>query len=114
MLLQSVRVVGDFRPANYTYLSKENIIRYLLIVFFRKPNGQIDEQVSISKRLRPADIQTCNVIMDFGKKKVEKCVVEGKTVDTDWNKLNEYYKRIYPALVYQLEKNNTESEVKKK
>ena len=114
MLLQSVRVVGDFRPANYTYLSKENIIRYLLIVFFRKPNGQIDEQVSISKRLRPADIQTCNVIMDFGKKKVEKCVVEGKTVDTDWNKLNEYYKRIYTALVDQLEKNNTESEVKKK
>ena len=83
-------------------------------MFFRKPNGQIDELVSISKRLRPADIQTCTVIMDFGKKKVEKCVVEGKTVDTDWNKLNEYYKRIYPALVDQLEKNNTESEVKKK
>ena len=89
-------------------------MRYLFIQFLRKPNGQIDEQVSISKRLRPADIQTCNVIMDFGKKKVEKCVVEGKTVDTDWNKLNEYYKRIYPALVDQLEKNNTESEVKKK
>jgi hypothetical protein len=89
-------------------------MKYLLIQFLRKPNGQIDEQVSISKRLRPADIQTCNVIMDFGKKKVEKCVVEGKTVDTDWNKLNEYYKRIYPALVDQLEKNNTESESKKK
>ncbi len=89
-------------------------MRYLLIQFLRKPNGQIDEQVSISKRLRSADIQTCNVIMDFGKKKVEKCVVEGKTVDTDWNKLNEYYKRIYPALVDQLEKNNTESESKKK
>ena len=80
----------------------------------RKPNGQIDEQVSISKRLRPADIQTCNVIMDFAKKKVEKCVVEGKTVDTDWYKLNEYYKRIYPALIDQLEKNNTESEMIKK
>ena len=80
----------------------------------RKPNGQIDEQVSISKRVRPADIQTCNVIMDFAKKKVEKCVVEGKTVDTDWYKLNEYYKRIYPALIDQLEKNNTESEMIKK
>ena len=89
-------------------------MRYLLIVFMRKPNGQIDEQVSISKRVRPADIQTCNVIMDFAKKKVEKCVVEGKTVDTDWYKLNEYYKRIYPALIDQLEKNNTESEMIKK
>ena len=89
-------------------------MHYLLIQFLRKPNGQIDEQVSISKRLRPADIQTCNVIMDFAKKKVEKCVVEGKTVDTDWYKLNEYYKRIYPALIDQLEKNNTESEMLKK
>ena len=89
-------------------------MHYLLIQFLRKPNGQIDEQVSISKRLRPADIQTCNVIMDFAKKKVEKCVVEGKTVDTDWYKLNEYYKRIYPALIDQLEKNNTESEMIKK
>ena len=89
-------------------------MRYLLITFMRKPGGQIDEQVSISKRVRPADIQTCNVIMDFAKKKVEKCVVEGKTVDTDWYKLNEYYKRIYPALIDQLEKNNTESEMLKK
>ena len=80
----------------------------------RKPNGQIDEQVSISKRLRTSDIQTCNVIMDFAKKKVEKCVVEGKTVDTDWDRLSEYYKRIYPALIDQLEKNNTESEIIKK
>ena len=80
----------------------------------RKPNGQIDEQVSISKRLRTSDIQTCNVIMDFGKKKVEKCVVEGSVVDTDWDKLNEYYKRIYPTLIDQLEKNNTESELQKK
>ena len=89
-------------------------MRYLLIIFMRKPNGQIDEQVSISKRLRTSDIQTCNVIMDFNKKKVEKCVVEGNVVETDWNKLNEYYKRIYPTLINQLEKNNTESEFQKK
>ena len=89
-------------------------MRYLLIVYVRKPNGQIDEQVSISKRVRPSDIQTCNVILDFTKKKIDKCVVEGKVVDTDWNRMIEYYKRIYPTLIDQLEKNNTESEVQKK
>jgi len=89
-------------------------VRYLLILFVRKPNGQIDEQVSISKRVRTSDLQSCNVILDFGKKKVQKCVIEGKVVDTDWDKLIEYYKRIYPALVDQLEKNNTESEVQSK
>jgi hypothetical protein len=89
-------------------------VRYLLIVFVRKPNGQIDEQVSISKRVRTSDIQTCNVILDFAKKKIDKCIVEGKVVDTDWVRMIEYYKRIYPTLIDQLEKNNTESEVQKK
>ena len=89
-------------------------MRYLLIVFVRKPNGQIDEQVSISKRVRNSDIQTCNVILDFAKKNVEKCVVEGKVVDTTWDKMIEYYKRVYPTLIDQLEKNNTESEMLKK
>ena len=89
-------------------------MRYLLIVFVRKPNGQIDEQVSISKRVRPSDIQTCNVILDFAKKKIDKCVVEGKVVDTDWDRMIEYYKRVYPTLIDQLEKNNTESEMLKK
>jgi hypothetical protein len=80
----------------------------------RKPNGQIDEQVSISKRVRPADLKTCNVILDFNKKKIDKCVIEGKVVDTDWVKMIEYYKRVYPTLIDQLEKNNTESKIQKK
>jgi hypothetical protein len=70
----------------------------------RKPNGQIDEQVAVSKRVKTSDIQTCNVILDYVKKKIEKCVIEGKVVDSDWDKMNEYYKRIYPSLVAQLEK----------
>lgn len=83
-------------------------MRYLLITFFRKPGGQIDEQVQVSKRVRNSDSQMCNVILDFLEKKVQKCVIEGKTVDTDWFKMHEYYKKIYPNLIEQLEKNNTE------
>lgn len=82
-------------------------MRYLLITFFRKPNGQIDEQVAVSKRVRPSDEQMCNVILDYAGKKVQKCVIEGKVVDTDWNKMHEYYKKIYPNIVEQLEKNNS-------
>lgn len=84
-------------------------MRYLLITFFRKPGGQIDEQVGVSKKVKMSDVQTCNVILDFQKRKVEKCVIEGKVVDTEWSKMHEYYKRIYPNLIEQLEKNNTES-----
>jgi hypothetical protein len=45
-----------------------------------------------------------NVILDYATKKVDKCIIEGKKVDTDWDKMNEYYKKIYPNLVEQLEK----------
>lgn len=79
-------------------------MRYLLIQFLRKPGGQIDEQVTVSKRLKPSDLQTCNVILDYAHKKVEKCVIEGKMMDTDWQRMHEYYAKIYPNLIEQLEK----------
>lgn len=79
-------------------------MRYLLITFLRKPGGQIDEQVAVGKKIKPADLQTCNVIVDYALKKVTKCVIEGKIVDTDFERMNAYYKKIYPNLIDQLEK----------
>ena len=79
-------------------------MRYLLITYLRKPGGQIDEQVGVSKKVKASDIQMCNVIIDYAKKRVEKCVIEGKKVDTDFEKMNEYYKQIYPTLIEQLER----------
>ena len=79
-------------------------MRYLLITFMRKPGGQIDESVAVSKNIKKADLQTCNVIIDYAKKKVEKCVIEGRRVDTDFDKMNEYYKKIYTNLIEQLER----------
>lgn len=79
-------------------------MRYLMVTFMRKPGGQIDEQVQVAKRVRTSDTQMCNVIIDFANKKVEKCVIEGKVVDTDFEKMVEYYRKVYPNLVEQLEK----------
>lgn len=75
-----------------------------MITFFRKAGGQIDEQVVISKRVKPADLQSCNVILDYAKKHIDKCVIEGNVVDTSWEKMNTYYKKVYPVLIEQLEK----------
>ena len=79
-------------------------MRYLLITFMRKPGGQIDELVAVSKKVKPADLQTCNVIIDYAKKKVDKCIIEGKKVETDFEKMNEYYKKVYTNLIKQLER----------
>ena len=79
-------------------------MRYLLITYATKPGGQIDELVAVSKKVKPADLQTCNVIIDYAKKKVDKCVIEGKKVETDFEKMNEYYKKVYTNLIEQLER----------
>lgn len=79
-------------------------MRYLLITFYRKPGGQIDEQAKFVKRVRTSDISTSNIIMDYGLRKVDKCVVEGRKLEKSFDDLNEYYKRIYPAMVQTLEK----------
>jgi hypothetical protein len=44
------------------------------------------------------------VIVDYKEKKIVKCIIEGKQVDTDFDKMNEYYKKVYPDLIAQLER----------
>ena len=79
-------------------------MRYLTITYFRQPGGQIDEQVGYTKRLKTSDVQTCNIIMDYSKRKVEKCVIEGKVIERSFDALNDYYREVYPSLIDQLEK----------
>ena len=79
-------------------------MRYLLISFFRKPGGQIDEQARFVKKLKTSDLSMSNIIIDYGLKKVDKCVIEGQKLDRTFEQLNEYYRQIYPSIVMQLEK----------
>jgi hypothetical protein len=79
-------------------------MRYLVVSFLRKRAGQIDEIVSVSKRVRTSDMNDANVILDFADKKVVKCIIEGKNHDTTFDKMRDYYHRVYPNLVDQLER----------
>jgi len=78
-------------------------MKYFLITYKTKANGQIDEEVTLTRNLKPNDLRVCNVIMNFAEKKVERCYIEGKVLDTDWEKLYGYYSKIYPNLIQQLE-----------
>lgn len=79
-------------------------MRYLMVSFLRKRAGQIDEMVSVTKRVRTSDMNSANVILDFADKKVVKCVIEGKEHDSNFDKMREYYAKVYPKLVEQLER----------
>ena len=82
----------------------------MLITYIKKANEQIDEQVQLTTSLKERDITTCNVILDFEKKNVEKASVNGHPIPKDWTKIVDYYKQIYPDLIEDLEKDNTTSE----
>ena len=40
-------------------------MRYFLISYYKKPTGQMDEVVSVSKNLKTRDRQTAAVVLDF-------------------------------------------------
>jgi hypothetical protein len=79
-------------------------MRYLLINFLRKENGQINEMVSVSKRVRTSDLNSQNVIIDFAEQKVVKCIIEGKEHPTTFELMRDYYVKVYPTLVEQLDR----------
>ena len=78
-------------------------MRYLILTYLRKANGQIDEQCQVAKSVKERDITTSNVILDFKDKKVIKCMIEGNVITMDWNTVYEYYKRAYPSIIERLE-----------
>ena len=79
-------------------------MRYLLISYLRKINGQIDEMVNVSKRVRTSDLNNANVILDFADKKIIKCVIEGKNHESTFEQMRDYYSKVYPQLVDQLDR----------
>lgn len=79
-------------------------MRYLIITYLKKADGTIDEHVQVSKTLKERDIATGNIILDFKDKKVEKAMVEGQVLSTDWATIEAYYQKVYPDLIEDLQK----------
>jgi hypothetical protein len=84
-------------------------MRYLTVTYIKKPNGQMDESVSVAKSLKNKDLATASVILDFSTCSVIKCSMNGTTVPKDWQRIRDFYYRHYPQYIDQLEKVNTPS-----
>lgn len=81
-------------------------MRYLLITFYKKRNGKVDEQASVKRNLSSNTLSTANIIFDFKHRKIERCFVDGKVMDKNWDRLDEYYRPIYPKLFEELDQMN--------
>lgn len=81
-------------------------MRYLLLTYYTKPSGKIDEVMTIAKRLKPKDWQMTNVILDFKEQKVLLCSVAGLTATRDWDTIVSYYYKHYAATIERLFQEN--------
>jgi hypothetical protein len=81
-------------------------MRYLLLTYYTKPSGQIDEVVTVTNNLRRKDWQTANVILDFQEQKVLAASVRGMSATKDWDTVVSYYYKHYAATIERLFQEN--------
>lgn len=81
-------------------------MRYLLLTYYTKPSGQIDEVMTVSKKIKPRDWQTANVILDFKEQKVLTASVQGLSATRNWDTVVSYYYKHYAATIERLFEEN--------
>lgn len=77
-------------------------MRYLILTYYRKANGKVDEAMAVSRNLKPRDYSQANVIIDFKKLQVVKCSMGGVNVPRDFDRIVEYYMEVYESTITRL------------
>jgi hypothetical protein len=77
-------------------------MRYFLLTYVKRPDGKIDEQAQVARRLRSRDWQNCSVILDFKDQRVLMASVDGNTIPHDWDRLYSYYEPYYREIFQDL------------
>lgn len=77
-------------------------MRYLTLTYYTRPDGKIDESMSVVRNLKNRDLQTASVILDFKKLQVVKCSMNGVVVPRDWDKIVTYYHQHYASTIERL------------
>lgn len=77
-------------------------MRYLILTYYKKANGQIDESMTVAKNLKNRDLQTANVILDFKKLEVVLATMSGTNVPKNFDNLVQYYRKHYKSTIDRL------------
>lgn len=77
-------------------------MRYLCITYVQKPDGTMDEMMTVTKSIRTNDVQTASVILDFKKLEVVKASLKGESVDRNWDRIVAFYHQYYEATMERL------------
>lgn len=86
-------------------------MRYFFVQYIKKPNGQMDEIVSVSNKIKRKDYQSQSVILDFHTRTVIQASVAGVLAPKDFGRIKDYYRQHYMNLIDQMEGANMTGEV---
>ena len=78
----------------------------MILTYFTKATGKIDEVMSLSNRVKSKDLQTASIILDFRDLIVLKCVIDGKSMPKEWDTIVAYFYKHYRATMERLFKEN--------
>ena len=81
-------------------------MRYLLLTYYTKPDGKIDEAMTVATKIKTKDWQTVNVILDFKELKVLKCSVGDAVAVKDWDRVVSAYYEHYSNIIERLFQEN--------
>jgi hypothetical protein len=81
-------------------------MRYLILTYYKKANGQTDEVMAVAKNLKVRDRATANVIIDFRTLSVLKCSMGGVQVPKNFDRIVEYYMQHYESTISRLFREN--------
>jgi ribosomal protein L22 len=86
-------------------------MRYMIITYMTRAQGrnqktQQDELVEVAKRVRPRDIDSASVILDFQTRSVLKSSVGDQIAPRDFQRIRDYYYQHYRDTIELLEKNS--------
>ena len=78
-------------------------MRYLVITYIKKPDGQVDEATTVTKSLKSKDLSMGSVILDFKEKQIVKASFSGTLAEKRWGKIRDFYYEYYPKYIDLLE-----------
>lgn len=88
-------------------------MRYMIITYMARSQGRRqkmhqDEVVEVTKRVRPRDLDSASVILDFSTRSVLKSSVGDQVAPRDFQRIRDYYYQHYADVIDQLEKAQSE------
>lgn len=84
-------------------------MRYLLITYYHRPDGKIDENLTVSNKVKNSEWQTASLIMDFKEQKILKATADGTTLPRDWEHIVGYFYLHYPSILERMFQENGHS-----